>query len=142
MRRLIALVLALLVAALPGCSSIYGPVIPIGPKPPPVNPVPPPDPTPPPVDPTPPPPEPTPPPTPTEPPTTVTEVFDRIVVGATLAEATAAIGRTPSMIPGSGSAPAIANWEVMEGTQKWIVYAVIVGGKVSRKGVSRVESNP
>lgn len=136
MRRL----LAALALALAGCAYVEPPPVHVpGPaEPPPVEepPVPPPPEGP--ADPAPPPPDL--PPVPAPPPGTVSAAFDAVAVGQTVAEAAAAVGLTPTVVPASGPAPSTARWAIEDESGSWTVYATLdASGRVTGKGVARVE---
>lgn len=81
-----------------------------------------------------------PPPPPPPAPEEAAALLARLQLGATLAEATAAVGRSPDLvIPASGPAPATARWLVGSNV---FVYAVLVDGKVARTGTTNVERAP
>jgi hypothetical protein len=117
----------LLALCLTGCYA----VVPADPAPPPVVQPPPVEQPPPPVD--------TPPPVPpVAPPADAAALLARIVVGATVAEAEAAVGMRGNLVAGSGGSPTTLRWHLPGA----MVYAVIVGGKVAEKRSTALEVPP
>lgn len=97
------------------------------PAPPPVEQPPPPTPT-----------DPAPPPPTQNPPTTVAAILDRIELGMSLESVVAVFGRAAEDIP-AGPPPPLYRWYVKEGDQTFLVFVVVDGGRVVRKGSSVVE---
>jgi hypothetical protein len=124
-----ALIVALAVLLLAGCS-LRAPDTPTLPPPTPWEPVPPVQPPPP----LPPPPvEPLPPPVP--PPADVEAVLARLTVGMTVGEATAALGA-----PVHGQGPTAAQWIVTVGGARWLVFVGLdADGRVTHRGASAVK---
>jgi hypothetical protein len=89
----------------------------------------------------PPPPPPVTPPPPVQTPAPVADVLARIVVGSSLAEATAVMGAPPRVVPAGEATPKTARWDVTDpGGGTWMVYVVLDGtNRVVTKGASRVE---
>lgn len=77
-------------------------------------------------------------PPPAAPPADVAAFLARIVVGATVAEANAAVGQMAVIVTGSGGAPTTARWSI----PGFVVYAVVVDGRVARKGSTPLETTP
>lgn len=118
-------------AALAGCQA---PIVYV-PAPDPVAPAPP-TPAPPPV------PQPPPDPPP-DAPVAVAELVARLAAGSTVAEADEVFGRPPDNVaPAFGPAPETRRWFVTEAGQKWMVYAVFLGGKVTGAGSAKVQEVP
>jgi hypothetical protein len=87
----------------------------------------------------PPPTDPTPPPPPTQnPPTTVAEILDKIDLGMSFESVIAVFGRPPQDVPGATPAN-MSRWYVVEGEKTFLVFVVMDGGRVVRKGSSVVE---
>lgn len=123
-----------LAVALAGCESVVyvpapaPPAAPPAPLPPPPLPEPPPPVLPPPVVP------------PPAAPVPVAELVARLAVGSTAAEAAEVFGRPPDNVaPETPAAPGTLRWFVEDSGARWMVYALMRGGKVTGAGSTRVE---
>ncbi len=83
--------------------------------------------------------DPEPPPSPGPVPGQVAAVLERIRIGATRAEAIAAVGSAPEPGPSGGAGPELLRWFVAEAEARFLVWAAVEAGVVTGKGSSPVE---
>lgn len=73
-------------------------------------------------------------------PVPVAELVARLAVGSTAAEAAEVFGRPPDNVaPETLAAPGTLRWFVEDAGARWMVYALMRGGKVTGAGATRVE---